>query len=187
MSKLTWTRERPTQTPFPVLTRETKTWGQVIGRVMDKIEPVTESGCWIWTGATKGKDEYGVVYVGLQCFRVHRLLYQYVYGPIPVGLVIDHLCRVRLCCNPYHLEAVTNRINILRGQAPHILRMNASFCINGHKWTEGNTRWTRGRRFCRACEKVHGYEKRRRLGMKVRFPMRYHPAGPIPEPEEGAQ
>jgi hypothetical protein len=73
------------------------------------------TACWVWRLSIR-KDGYAAARVpGLGAIRVHRAAYQVYVGPIPDGLVIDHLCRVRSCCNPDHLEAVTPQENIARG------------------------------------------------------------------------
>ncbi len=78
---------------------------------------VDRSGeCWLWTGNVY-RDGYGQFYVERRQVRAHRWAYESEVGPIPEGLVLDHLCRVRLCVRPSHLEPVTNRENLLRGIA----------------------------------------------------------------------
>lgn len=79
-----------------------------------KIFPVTESGCWLWTGAVDFSG-YGTAFYKRKQTRAHRASYEIHFGPIPNGLTIDHLCRVKCCVNPAHLEAVTLRENNLRG------------------------------------------------------------------------
>ena len=74
-----------------------------------------EHGCLIWDGCTD-PDGYGRIVVCGQPKRAHRVAYELMYGPIPAGLTLDHLCRVTRCVNPLHLEAVTNRVNVLRGR-----------------------------------------------------------------------
>jgi len=86
--------------------------GRVIERFLDKVE-ITET-CWLWTGA-RTKWGYGNVGVGGHYFGAHRVSYRIFVGPILQGLDIDHLCRVKLCVNPDHLEAVTRRENLRRG------------------------------------------------------------------------
>lgn len=83
-------------------------------RIWAKVE-VDESGCWIFTGAkTNG---YGFVAAADRRMAYpHRVMYEVLVGPIPEGLDIDHLCRVRACCNPHHLEPVTRQVNLLRGE-----------------------------------------------------------------------
>jgi hypothetical protein len=80
---------------------------------------VDEDGCWIWTGARTGQG-YGAIqrtYGSNLVDAVHRRAYEERYGPIPAGLVIDHLCRKPPCINPEHLEAVTVAVNTRRGRA----------------------------------------------------------------------
>jgi hypothetical protein len=70
---------------------------------------------------------------------VHRLAYEVFVGPIPDGLQIDHLCRQRACCNPDHLEAVTCRVNLLRGDTITAREAATTHCPQGHEYTEANT------------------------------------------------
>lgn len=90
---------------------------------VDPLAPL--DGCWEWQGFITGRG-YGQAYIGSQKFATHRLMYQLVVGPIPDGLVIDHLCRNRRCLNPRHLEPVTNHENILRGD---LLTDNRILCL----------------------------------------------------------
>ena len=81
---------------------------------------ITPSGCWEWTGARDqrgyGRAGYGPRRAGTGL--VHRMVYQQVNGPVDDGLELDHLCRNPPCANPAHLEPVTHRENILRGEGP---------------------------------------------------------------------
>lgn len=120
---------------------------------------VTNSGCWEWTG-TIAKNGYGILGVGGRGGKkvyAHRASYEIFSGKIPFGLEIDHLCRNRECVNPEHLEAVTRRINILRGSGPKILGLingNKTHCLRGHEFNEKNTRNRKsGGRTCVICEK----------------------------------
>jgi len=74
---------------------------------------VEHDGCWTWTGSCAGSG-YGHLCVDGKWRGTHRISYEVHVGPIPAGLVIDHLCRNTLCCNPYHLEAVTHQENMRR-------------------------------------------------------------------------
>lgn len=92
------------------------------------------SGCWLWTAAVNSK--------GYPCFGVkgrsqlaHRLAYQMLVGPIPVGLEMDHLCRTPRCVNPDHLEPVTPAENTRRALAVN----NPTHCPRGHAYTADNT------------------------------------------------
>lgn len=80
------------------------------------VERVTETGCWIWVGRLN-RNGYGRICLGGREPMAHRVSYELHVGPIPDGLVLDHLCRVRCCVNPFHLEPVTVQVNTLRGGA----------------------------------------------------------------------
>ena len=107
-----------------------------------------ESGCWIWTGALTPTG-YPQICDGRRVIRAHRWAFERFVGPIPEGLVIDHKCRVRNCVNPDHLEPVTNRENVVRGNSARPVRAE---CNKGHEFTEQNTYINpKGRRECRKC------------------------------------
>ena len=108
-----------------------------------------ESGCWLWTGFIDRKG-YGVIGVGgRKLSKVHRYSYERFVGPVPNGLQLDHLCRVRHCANPQHLEPVTARENVVRGNAA---RPQITHCKHGHEFSERNTYINpKGNRECRKC------------------------------------
>lgn len=86
---------------------------------MEKVLPVPFAGCWLWHGAVskcKGGG-YGLIYVGGKevVKSAHRVVYELERGAIPNGMDLDHLCRVRTCVNPAHLEPVTRKENLRRG------------------------------------------------------------------------
>ena len=89
-------------------------------RVLSHLVIDPDTGCLLWTGPCNHKG-YGKIVqtVGGQhlYLKPHRLMYEWFVGPIPDGLQIDHLCRVRHCAAPAHLEAVTCKENIRRGLA----------------------------------------------------------------------
>src|SRR3990167_4799453 len=80
----------------------------------DLIQIVPWSGCWIWMGALS-KNGYGNVHVRPKNITAHRYVYTQVRGAIPSNLDLDHLCRVRCCVNPDHLQPVTRAVNLGRG------------------------------------------------------------------------
>lgn len=95
--------------------------------------------CWLWTGA-KNRGGYGVINRGRRfgTVVVHRAVWELLVGPIPEGTELDHVCRVRACCNPDHLEPVTRAVNVARGSqragAPR-----KTHCKSGHRFTPENT------------------------------------------------
>jgi hypothetical protein len=120
------------------------------------IEPEPNSGCWLWTGYAL-KTGYGTSTSDGRSKLVHRQAYEIAVGPIPDGLHIDHLCRVRSCVNPKHLEPVTAAENVRRSAA------HKTACVHGHPYDEENTRWHNGiHRECRACDRE---KKRRRAAL----------------------
>lgn len=104
---------------------------KTIEDLFKKIEPVTESGCWIWHGPVSQKG-YGKIYYGQKNWRVHRLMYELLIGPIPSALVCDHRCRVRCCVNPHHLDLVSDEENILRGFGFAAKNKRKTHCKYGH-------------------------------------------------------
>lgn len=80
------------------------------------IERIPETGCWIWMGSLN-RNGYGRYILGGRTRVVHRLIWILLGKPLSDKEVLDHLCRVRCCCNPHHLEPVTHRENTLRGEA----------------------------------------------------------------------
>lgn len=120
--------------------------------------------CWTFVGANSGGDDpYGVTWDGQQRVKAHRFSYTHMYGSIPDGLEIDHLCKTRMCIRPTHLEAVTHRENVLRGDAPGPSAMRSNRCKRGHEFTAENT-YIRsdGYRECRTCSNASGRESKRR-------------------------
>jgi hypothetical protein len=99
----------------------------------DRVER-TDS-CWLWAGS-QTSNGYGL-YWASQTVLAHRYAYELVGGPIPDALQIDHLCRVRHCVNPDHLEPVTQKENVRRGKTS-ALRPERLVCRRGHALTPDN-------------------------------------------------
>jgi hypothetical protein len=119
-------------------------------RFWAKVEK-TES-CWLWKGADNGTG-YGIIGAGARNrspVYAHRLSFELMNGPIEDGLTIDHLCRNRGCVNPEHLEAITQRENVLRGE----LGRRKTHCPKGHLLSGDNlskSDMKKGHRRCRIC------------------------------------
>jgi len=129
--------------------------GRVLARSEEREGPL-DTPCWVWTG-THSHDGYGQVKATGAMRYVHVVVYRALVGPIPEGLELDHLCRVRDCSNPAHLEPVTHKENHARG-----MKAQQTECIHGHAFTAANTlRKSNGRRACRICEN-EGRRRRRR-------------------------
>jgi HNH endonuclease len=138
----------------------------IFERILAKTveDPVT--GCKIFTGyLSKG---YGKISVGSRSdgtrrnIRVHIFAYERLWGPVPEGHVLDHLCRVRACWEPAHLQPVTNHENVLRGDAGAFNGLK-THCPKGHPYDDENTVIRScGRRRCRICWLENGRKNRPR-------------------------
>ena len=113
--------------------------------------PVTESGCWLWVGATL-RNGYGYFNGSTKSRLAHRVAYELYKGAIPIGLVIDHLCRVKCCVNPDHLEAVPQRTNLLRGNTTQRRYAGRTHCSQGHPYAGSNLILEKRGRYCRICK-----------------------------------
>lgn len=116
--------------------------------------------------------EYPRIMVKGKRYKAHRYFYEQARGPIPTGLVIDHLCRNTRCVNVDHLEAVTQRENIMRGVGVAAMHARKTSCPSGHAYAGDNlytlpgTNW----RYCRACHKERGRVLRARKKRKINCP-----------------
>jgi len=119
--------------------------------------------CWLWT-ASKTRRGYGQVSIGRKLRSVHQVAWELLVGPPPVGLELDHLCHIRHCVNPDHLEWVTHRENLMRSD--NLVAQNArkTHCVNGHEFTPENTRTdSRGNRGCWICIRRRRNEYKRKV------------------------
>lgn len=123
---------------------------------------IADSGCWEWTASlANGYGQYAIKTSRPKRNRSsHRFAYEWFVGPIPAGMQIDHLCRNRACCNPEHLDVVTNAENSRRGAHGRLV----TACVNGHEYTPKNTRIrANGRRACKECSRLQAARKLERL------------------------
>lgn len=125
---------------------------------------LTPGGCWEWTGArSKGgfynrgeSPGYGMVLFRGRLRMVYAVMYEAFVGEAPAkesGDCLDHLCRNHACCNPAHLERVSQRENKLRGQSVCADNARKTHCIRGHEFTPENIYSYRGKRHCRECRR----------------------------------
>ena len=131
----------------------------LIERFSEKYEQITESGCWIWT-AFLNKAGYGRFHVDsiIKSRLAHRISYELVHGKTDSHL--DHLCRVRCCVNPDHLEPVTPKENAIRGMTGKHHKAK-THCPQGHLY-EGKNLYqsAKGYRSCLVCINKRKNERR---------------------------
>lgn len=137
-------------------------------RFWSKVDKNGRNGCWLWT-ASKTTKGYGQFSLGSRkngtyfMAKAHRVAYELLVAPIGGSLTIDHICRVRHCVNPDHLEPVTNRENILRGTSPSAVFARRTHCIRGHLLSGDNLYIPpAGWRLCRTCRREGWRERRAR-------------------------
>jgi hypothetical protein len=121
--------------------------------------------CYEW-GAAKTRGGYGQFRLGGRLVYVHRFSYETFVGTIPEGMYIDHLCRNRCCVNPSHLEIVTNKENIRRGETGKNSK-EKTHCPQGHPYKGDNLYIApRGDRQCRECcrKAARKYSQKKRKG-----------------------
>lgn len=130
-------------------------WERHLARFWSKVEK--GDGCWLWCGTIARHPDgfwYGLFAVWGRNIPAHRFSYEINVGPIPEGLVVDHLCNTTMCVRPDHLEAKTQRANVLRGRSLHAQNARKTHCDNGHEFDLLNTYRAPSRpdkRMCRTC------------------------------------
>ena len=128
----------------------------------------TES-CWIWLGGTK--RGYGKILTGKKQSRAHRVSFEIHKGPILEGLVIDHICRNKLCVNPDHLRQVTIAQNTIENSnSTGALNKYKTHCVRGHEFNQKNTYLIRRKngisRMCRKCNALSWLRRKARNKLK---------------------
>lgn len=131
-------------------------------RFWNKVDKGSDpNGCWLWMGI-RINSGYGRIMSEGRHQLVHRVSYQLAVGSIPPDMVIDHLCRNRLCVNPQHLEPVTQHENNQRAipfmsaaaKKRHKEAPPLTHCPSGHPYTPDNIYIVAGRRRCKTCQKA---------------------------------
>lgn len=129
----------------------------VRSRLLAKVSPEPNTGCWLWTGAVN-KGGYGTLSVEGCTELAHRLMARCYGISIADGMEIDHRCRQRCCVNPAHLRQITSRTNTLLGRGPTAINASKLVCKRGHDlalaYREGS------KRKCRACRAARMREYR---------------------------
>lgn len=149
----------------------------VNGRPVPKIPKVEdflskifaqEDGCWMWINKPHHTG-YGTYSIKGSDYQAHRVSYSLFVGEINPKFVIDHKCKNKRCVNPDHLRQVTQKVNSTENSNSVCAKAKAkSFCVNGHEFSNENTRLTSSRRRCRACdrEKSKNYRDRKKEKLK---------------------
>lgn len=147
---------------------------EVLKRFWAKVTPaLDDSGCLLWTGCSGGQG-YGWLRIGGRSYPSHRLSFEHYVGRIQDGMVLDHLCRNRLCINWLHLEPVNRGENVMRGEGFAPENAAKTQCPQGHPYDEANTYVNphTGWRSCRICTRERNRERllanRERYGARRR-------------------
>lgn len=136
------------------------------------VHPILGTECWLWTPRPNAWG-YGRFTIGhgAPAELAHRFAYRERVGPIPEGLELDHLCRVRACVRPEHLEAVPRIVNIRRGVGGEVARarmLAKTACPAGHPYAGDNLRLVAGNRKCRECRNRIARESYHRVRARSR-------------------
>ena len=143
---------------------------EIEARFWKHVSPEPNSGCWLWTASEDGRG-YGQFapfgWRGLHkqgSIKAYKFAYLFYRGSVPDGKELDHVCRNRLCVNPDHLEPVSHRENVLRGDSPSARQARQTHCKRGHEFTAENTWSGDEHRRCKTCDKVRmaAFHKARR-------------------------
>jgi hypothetical protein len=121
-------------------------------------------GCWEW-GGPRSDTGYGKFSISQRLHaKAHRWAWEWMNGPVPDGLSLDHLCRNRGCVNPWHMEPVTHAENVRRGRSGRF-HGDKTHCPQGHAYDEANTYIVKvtGARQCRTCRNSRKYRRNHAL------------------------
>ncbi len=156
-------------------------------RFWSKVDKSPSSGCWLWTGekSAKGYGRFVISFVSGKRKRVyaHRFSWEQTHDKIPDTLQIDHLCGIKNCVNPDHMEVVTSRENILRGMSPSAITYRTGICKRGHALSDDNIHvYSNGYRTCLICFRAnqkrwsesHPEQARKRQGKRNEYFRQYN-------------
>lgn len=118
-------------------------------RFLAKIQ--VSDGCWEWQGAKNPRGYSWFRGEGGTPTTGHRFAYEAFVGPVPEGLDLDHLCRNTSCVRPDHLEPVSHRENLLRGETIAACHAVRTSCGRGHEYPGIVSRRGDGSRICKVC------------------------------------
>jgi len=136
--------------PKPLTTWQEQNTPTALPRHVRRNIEAGDNGCWLWT-RSRSKDGYGWASLDNKTWQAHRLVYVLLRGTPAPELVLDHLCRVRHCVNPGHLQPVTPRQNLERGETT----TSATKCDNGHPLTQ-----LKAQRRCVTCRAEYDEKQR---------------------------
>lgn len=120
-------------------------------RFHERYQVDRNTGCWNWTAGLNGKG-YAYIFARRYSRQAYKWYYEIVYGKVPDGMELDHLCRNKKCVNPEHLEVVTKSENNRRGNSPSAKNARKTHCPRGHELADGNLFIHKsGRRSCLIC------------------------------------
>ena|SRR3990167_2836857 len=135
---------------------------------------IVKNNCWLWVGS-KTKGGYGKFMINYKIFYTHRLSYIIFKGDIPQGYTIDHLCRNPICCNPNHLECVTQKENLLRSPITKAsIHSKKTHCPSWHILEGDNLSKSvlrTGKRRCRICYNKWQRNRRAKLNLNTQSKM----------------
>lgn len=131
-----------------------RTYRSLLEKFIRRIS-TTADGCIEWEGP-KDRQGYAVFSCPGNNTKAHRWLNEFLFGPIPKGLELDHLCMNQTCVNPAHLERVTHAENVRRWAASVQKRTH---CKRGHEFDEENTYNYKGHRSCKSCSRQRAKNK----------------------------
>jgi hypothetical protein len=139
-------------------------------RIFSKIKVNPETECWEWQGSITTSG-YGRICLNTRLTTLHRLIFAWLIEPIPMGQgadipCIDHLCRVRHCCNPAHLRLASPKENVLCGTNQAAINARKTHCKRGHTLPMPNKH---GKRKCMVCNNESGKASRRKPETQIKY------------------